>query len=169
MPFHPTPVSERVSLIYANRGALERDGHTVVLSQESGKTIIPIGVTAVLMIGPGVSVSHAAVALCAKEGALILWVGENGVRVYAAGDPRGRSEAVVRQAVLHADPAQRLHIARKVFKGMFGEDAPKGRSIEQLRGIEGAKVKRWYETTAQEYGISWSGRTHSMLGTVKAM
>jgi CRISPR-associated protein Cas1 len=42
-----------------------------------------------LMLEPGTRVSHAAVALAARAGTLLIWVGEAGVRLYAAGQPGG--------------------------------------------------------------------------------
>ncbi|MGB6492285.1 MAG: hypothetical protein WBF00_01345, partial [Methylocella sp.] len=50
---------------------------------------------------------------------------------------------------------RRLKVVRKMYAIRFGEPAPERRSIEQLRGIEGARVKRLYELQAQENGISW--------------
>ena len=84
---HPVPVSERLSIVYVDRGTLTRDGHALVLDQGNTSVIVPVGITGLILVGPGVSVAHGAVALCAAEGAVLMWVGENGVRLYAAGDP----------------------------------------------------------------------------------
>jgi len=54
--------------------------------------------------------------------------------------------------------AKRLAAARRVFKLMFQEDAPSNRSIEQLRGIEGSKVRELYGALARKNGIQWHGR-----------
>ena len=42
----------------------------------------------------------------------------------------------------------------------FGELAPQRRSVEQLRGIEGARVKRTYEVLAKQHGVRWRGRRY---------
>jgi CRISPR-associated protein Cas1 len=42
----------------------------------------------------------------------------------------------------------------------FGEAAPERRSIDQLRGIEGARVKRLYELFAQQNGVVWRRRDY---------
>jgi CRISP-associated protein Cas1 len=42
------------------------------------RTHIPIGGFACLMLEPGTRVSHAAVALAARAGTLLVWVGEAG-------------------------------------------------------------------------------------------
>ena len=42
----------------------------------------------------------------------------------------------------------------------FGEEPPARRSVEQLRGIEGARVRRSYQLMAQQFGVQWSGRDY---------
>ena len=42
----------------------------------------------------------------------------------------------------------------------FGEPAPQRRSVDQLRGIEGARVKRLYQLLAQQYGVNWKRRKY---------
>ena len=42
----------------------------------------------------------------------------------------------------------------------FKEEPPARRSVEQLRGIEGARVKKMYELLARQYRVSWSRRNY---------
>jgi len=50
-------------------------------------------------------VSHAAVVLAARVGCLLMWVGEQGVRIYSAGRPGGaRSDRLLYQANRVLDP-----------------------------------------------------------------
>ena len=49
----------------------------------------------------------------------------------------------------------RLKVVRKMFALRFGEPAPERRSVDQLRGIEGARVRKLYELLAQQHGVSW--------------
>jgi len=44
----------------------------------------------------------------------------------------------------------------------FGEDAPARRSVEQLRGIEGARVREMYKRLAAKYGIVWRARNYDV-------
>jgi CRISP-associated protein Cas1 len=158
---YPIPQSERISIIYLERCTLERDGHSLVSIEGKHQTIIPVAKTSVLMLGPGTSVTHAAVALAALEGCQLLWTGDGGVRLYSSGNPRANSEALVRQSVLFSDPSSRLAVARKIFKCMFDEDAPDRRSIDQLRGMEGFRVKTILQNLAAQFGIVWEGRQHN--------
>lgn len=157
--FLTLPISSRYSFLYAEYGSLEVEGHAVVLQQGEHITHFPIGASCAILIMPGTQVSHAAVKVCAQEDCLLLWVGENGVRLYASGNPGRNSDAVLRQASLFLDPSKRLAVARRIFKLMFNEEAPQGRSIDQLRGIEGSRVKEIYPNIASQHGLIWKGRT----------
>jgi CRISPR-associated protein Cas1 len=65
------------------------------------------------------------------------------------------------QAKLALDEGLRLKVVRKMYAIRFGEEPPERRSVEQLRGIEGARVKRTYQLLAQRFGIKWSGRDYN--------
>jgi len=111
------------------------------------------------MLEPGTRVSHAASSLAGRVGCLVVWVGEAGVRLYSAGQPGGaRSDKLLYQAKLALDDSARLKVVRRMFDMRFGEDAPARRSIDQLRGIEGARVKRMYQNFARQYGVKWNAR-----------
>jgi CRISPR-associated protein Cas1 len=155
---HPVAIQDRISVVYVDRGVLERDGHALVIRQGLSDTIIPVGVCSAVLIGPGVSITHAAIALCAKERTLLLWVGEDGVRLYAAANPRSDATNLLRQSAAHIDERRRLLVARAVFHEMFGQPAPERRSIEQLRGIEGSRVRQIYTKEALRVGLAWNGR-----------
>jgi CRISP-associated protein Cas1 len=65
-----------------------------------------MGGLACLMLQPGTRTSHAAVALAARAGTLLIWVGEAGVRLYAAGQPGGaRADWLLLQARLSRFPS----------------------------------------------------------------
>jgi CRISPR-associated endoribonuclease Cas2 subtype I-E len=77
------------------------DGAFVVVDITGVRTHIPIGTVACLMLEPGTRVSHNAVVLAARVGCLLVWIGEAGVRMYAAGQPGGaRADRLLYQAKL---------------------------------------------------------------------
>jgi CRISPR-associated protein Cas1 len=47
-----------------------------------------------------------------------------------------------------------------MYELRFGEAAPTRRSIDQLRGIEGARVREMYKMMAAQHGIVWRGRDY---------
>lgn len=161
-PPKPIPLKERAAILFVERAKIDvKDGAFVAIDAEGTRTHIPIGGLACLMLEPGVRISHAAVSLAARTGTLITWVGEAGVRFYAAGQPGGaRSDRLLWQAKLALDNDARLKVVRKMYAMRFGEEAPSRRSIEQLRGIEGARVRRSYQLLAKQHGVDWKGRKY---------
>jgi CRISP-associated protein Cas1 len=158
----PIPIKERVSVVFVEYGQIDvLDGAFVVVDKEGVRTHIPVGSVACIMLEPGTRVSHAAVVLAARVGCLLVWVGEAGVRLYAAGQPGGaRSDRLLYQARLALDDDARLKVVRKMYALRFGEEAPSRRSIEQLRGIEGARVRKLYQLFARQYGVEWKERSY---------
>ncbi len=161
-PLRPIPIKERLSILYIERGHLDvLDGAFVVMDKRGVRTQIPIGGVACLMLEPGTRVSHTACALAARVGTLLVWVGEAGVRLYSAGQPGGaRADRLLYQAKLALDEDLRLKVVRKMYTLRFGEEPPQRRSVEQLRGIEGARVREMYKQIAKQYGVQWKGREY---------
>jgi CRISPR-associated protein Cas1 len=161
-PPRPIPLKDRSSIIFIEKGNVDvLDGAFVVVDKNGIRTHIPIGGLACLMLEPGARISHAAVALASRAGTLIVWVGEAGVRLYAAGQPGGaRSDRLLYQARLALDEDARLKVVRKMFAMRFGEPAPDRRSVDQLRGIVGARVRKLYELIAKRHDVAWTRRDY---------
>lgn len=159
-PPRPIPIRERNSILFVEKGQLDvLDGAFVMVDATGIRTHIPIGGVVCLMLEPGTRVSHTAVALAARAGTLLIWVGEAGVRLYAAGQPGGaRADRLLLQARLALDDEARLRVVRKMYALRFGEEPPARRSIDQLRGIEGVRVRETYKLLAQRHGATWDGR-----------
>lgn len=150
-------------MLFLEYGELDvLDGAFVLIDKTGVRTQIPVGSIACLLLQPGTRVSHAAVVLAARVGCLLVWVGEGGVRLYAAGQPGGaRADRLLYQAKLALDPDARLKVVRHMYKIRFGDEPPQRRSIEQLRGIEGARVRSMYQMLAAKYGVKWDGRDYN--------
>lgn len=161
-PLRPITIKERSSLVFLERGELDViDGAFVLVDKNGVRTQIPIGAVACLMLEPGIRVSHAAVTLAARVGCLLVWIGEAGVRLYAAGQPGGaRSDRLLYQARLALDESARLKVVRKMYELRFGGPVPEHHSVEQLRGVEGARVREMYHQIARKYGLEWTGRRY---------
>lgn len=149
-------------MIFIERGEIDvLDGAFVVVDVTGVRTHIPIGGVACIMLEPGTRVSHRAAALAARVGTLLVWVGEAGVRLYSSGQPGGaRADRLLYQARLALDENLRLKVVRKMYAMRFGEEPPARRSVDQLRGIEGARVRRTYQLLAKQYGVTWTGRDY---------
>lgn len=161
-PPSPIPLKDRASIVFVEKGQLDViDGAFVLVDAVGVRTVIPVGGLAAIMLEPGTRASHAAVALAASAGTLLIWTGEAGVRLYAAGQPGGaRSDKLLWQCRLALDPDARLRIVRKMFQVRFGESAPERRSVDQLRGIEGVRVREIYRGLARQFGVEWRRRDY---------
>lgn len=161
-PPRPIPLKDRASMVFVERAQLDvADGAFVAVNADGTRTHIPVGGLACLMLEPGARISHSAVALAARTGTLVTWVGEGGVRLYSAGQPGGaRADRLLWQARLALDDAARLRVVRKMYALRFGEAAPSRRSIDQLRGIEGVRVRETYAELARQYGVDWKRRAY---------
>lgn len=163
IPLKPIPIKDRNSMIFIGKGRIDvRDGAFVVIDEVNGERMhIPVGSVVCIMLEPGTRISHAAVKLAAATGTLLIWVGEAGVRLYSVGQPGGaRSDKLLYQAKLALDDELRLKVVRKMFEIRFKEAAPQRRSVDQLRGIEGARVRATYKLLAKQYGVEWNGRKY---------
>ena len=158
----PLPLKERISVVSVERGQVDViDGAFVVVDVNGIREQIPIGAVACVMLEPGTRISHAAVRLAALVGTLLTWTGEGGVRLYSSGQPGGaRSDRLLWQAKLALDDTARLKVVRKMYELRFKEKPPERRSVEQLRGIEGARVRSLYGLLAKRFGVSWKGRSY---------
>lgn len=161
-PPRPIPIKDRSSIVFVEKGQIDvLDGAFVVIDVRGVRTHIPVGGFVCIMLEPGTQISHAAVALAARAGTLLVWVGEAGVRLYASGQPGGaRADRLLWQARLALDEVARLKVVRRMFELRFQEPAPERRSVDQLRGIEGARVRRMYELLANQHGVRWNRRAY---------
>lgn len=150
--------------MFVEKGQLDvLDGAFVVVDKNGVRTHIPVGGVACLMLEIGTRISHAAVRLAAQVGTLLVWIGEGGVRLYSAGQPGGaRSDRLLYQAKLALDDDARLKVVREMYRRRFGEEPPDRRSVEQLRGIEGARVRKMYQLLAQRHGVTWRHRNYDV-------
>lgn len=156
----PITIKERFSLLFLEKGELDViDGAFVLVDKNGVRTQIPVGGIACLMLEPGSRVSHAAAVLAAQVGCLLIWVGEAGVRLYSAGQPGGaRADRLLYQAQLALNEEARRKVVRKMYEMRFNEKLSESYSVEQMRGIEGSRVKKLYEILAKRAGIKWNGR-----------
>lgn len=163
-PPKPIPIKDRLSVLFVEKGQIDViDGAFVVVDKTGVRTQVPVGGVSCLMLEPGTRVSHAAVVLASRVGCLLVWVGEAGVRLYASGQPGGaRADRLLYQARLALDDTARLKVVRKMYEMRFKEKPPEKRSIQQLRGIEGARVRKMYELLAKQYKIPWKRRNYDV-------
>ena len=152
---------DSISTLYLDRGRLTQTKNGVVFENELGKVAVPVAQLGALLLGPGTTVTHRAVHTTARSGCSILWVGEEGVRFYAQGLGETRKAyALQEQARLASDPVLRMQVVERMYRMRFGEPLPEGITLDEVRGHEGARVRRAYRELAERYGVEWSGRRY---------
>ncbi len=87
------------SYLYVEKCRIDRQDKAIAVWDKTGVTAVPCANLGLLMLGPGVSITHSAMATLARNGCDVLWCGEHGVRCYAFGTGETRSSALLmRQA-----------------------------------------------------------------------
>jgi CRISPR-associated protein Cas1 len=149
------------SYLYVEHCRIDRDARAVAIHDAAGEVPVPCASLALLMLGPGVSVTHAAVMTLADNGCLVVWCGEEGVRFYAAGLGETRSAGnLLHQARLWADPEAHAEVVGRMYRLRFAEPLPGGLSLRQIRGREGIRVREAYAKASRETGVPWAGRNY---------
>lgn len=155
-------VRDSISFLYVEHCRIEQDAKAIAVFDEEGKTSIPCANLTTLLVGPGSSITHAAVKTLAESGCLVMWSGEGAVRFYAAGMGETRSSRhLMRQAFLSSVPLLRLRVVRRMYERRFGETLPAELTLQQIRGREGVRVRTAYSTASSKYGVEWSGRSYN--------
>ncbi|MBX5446885.1 type I-E CRISPR-associated endonuclease Cas1e [Sphaerobacter sp.] len=161
MDLHILPkVRDSWSYLYVEHARIEQEAKAIAIHDATGMVPVPCASLGILMLGPGTSISHAAIRTLAENGCLVLWTGEEGVRFYAQGLGETRSAGnLMRQARLWADPALRLRVVFRMYQMRFAEPLPPDLTLQQIRGMEGARVRDAYARASRETGVPWRGRS----------
>jgi len=159
------PHADRHGLLWLDRGRLEVENGclrfvTAGGALDPGDYQVPHQSVSLVLLGPGSSVTHDALRLLAAHGCALAAIGDGGVRFYTAPPLLPDWSVLARKQVeLWANSKTRLAVARKMYSIRFGEIV-RARTLDMLRGMEGARLKRTYELTAQRFGVPWHGRRY---------
>ncbi len=155
-------IRDGLSFVYLEHGKIERTQHAVeFFDANGGRTLVPTAALAVLMLGPGTTITHDAIKVLAENGSLVTWCGEQGVRFYAQGLGETRKAYhLLKQAERASDPMKRIQVVLRMYHYRFGETLHPELSLEQIRGLEGVRVREAYAAASREYGVEWNGRKY---------
>jgi CRISPR-associated protein Cas1 len=152
---------DRISFIYLERCLVHRDSNAITARDERGVVHIPAATIGALLLGPGTKVTHQAITLLAASGSTAVWVGEQGVRYYAHGRSLASSTRLLEaQAALVSNRSSRLRVARAMYAMRFPGEDTSSLTMQQLRGREGARVRRCYRQHAKRTGVTWTSRNY---------
>lgn len=159
---HQLPkLSDSMSYLYVEHCIIEQNALAVEQIDKRGRTMIPAANLTVLMLGPGTSITHAAIKSLADNGCGIIWVGQDATHFYAQGSGETRqSKHLLHQARLVSDPALRLAVCQRMYRKRFEGELDSAVTIQELRGKEGARVRMAYEKASILYKVPWDGRNY---------
>jgi len=153
-------VKDKYPFIYLERGRLEIDDASAKWIDSTGNVVrLPIATLNCLLLGPGTSVTHEAVKVTAAANCGICWVGEDSLLFYAAGQtPSSDTRNLRHQIELSAVAENSIQVARNMFSKRFPTADLQGKTLQEMMGMEGYRVRQLYEEKAEQYGVGWQGR-----------
>jgi CRISPR-associated protein Cas1 len=157
---HQLPkLRDSLSYLYVEHAILDKKQQAIEFIKKDGRTLIPTANLSVLMLGPGTSITHAAITTLARSGTSVLWLGEDATRFYAQGLGETRKgQRLLHQAALVSNPAKRQQVVLNMYRHRFHYDLPPDLTLPQIRGNEGVRVRQAYAQASKKYGVPWYGR-----------
>jgi len=155
-------VSSKYPFIYLERGRLEIDDSSVKWIDSNNNVVrLPIATLNCLLLGPGTTITHEAVKIVAAANCAVCWVGEDSLLFYAVGQTTtSNTRNFHRQMLLSADEKKSLEVVRRMYARRFPKAELAGKSLKEMMGMEGYRVRELYQQKAQEYKIGWKGRSY---------
>lgn len=158
-------VRDSLSYLYVEHCRVDQEAKAIALHDADGKTPVPCASLTSLILGPGTSITHAAVRTLADNGCLVLWSGEGAVRFYAQGMGETRSSRnLLRQSKLYSNSRTHLQVVFRLYEMRFDEHLAPGLTLQQVRGKEGIRVRETYAQASRDTGVPWNGRSYKRDG-----
>ncbi len=154
-------IRDSLTYLYVEHATIDRHENSIALWDKEGCTPAPASSLCVLMLGPGTRITQAAITMLADNNCLTVWCGEENVRFYAWGTGGTRSAApLLHQARMVSNETLRLEVVRRMYRMRFEGDLDPALTVEQLRGMEGARVRETYKKFSNDTGVAWEGRSY---------
>lgn len=160
-------IKDRWTPIYLQHGRVEVDNYSIKFISSEGITLdIPCAMVSTIILGPGTTITHAAIVICSKSNTPIVWVGEDGLYFYSFGVTVNEScKTSILHSKLFSDPVNKLNVAKKMFSYRFPNEDISSSTLESLMGVEGYRVRNQYKQLAEKYEITWAFRnTNGIYG-----
>ena len=153
-------VKDKYPFIYLERGRLEIDDSSIKwIDSEANVVPLPVATLNTLLLGPGTTVTHDAIKTAVAANCSVCWVGEDTLLFYAAGFlTTADTRNLKMQIELSAYPDKSVEVARRMFARRFPDAELAGKSLKEMMGMEGHRIRSLYQEKAKEYGVGWKGR-----------
>lgn len=158
---HQVRLEDRVSFLYLERCSVRQDKTGVVAysgaeeGQRKQRIQIPVSGIAVLHLGPGTSISAAAMTSCTRAGATVIFTGGGGVPAYSRTVPLTNSARwALAQAKLVSSETNQRKAAVILYRRQLGLELDADEtSSAVMRGLEGRAMKLKYKELARKHAI----------------
>ena len=152
---------DSLSYLYVEHARIEQNDKAIAVQDAEGLTPVPAASLALLMLGPGTSITHAAIKAIADNNCTVVWSGDEGLRFYAVGAGGTRGTAgLLKQARLLSHPRSRLAVVRRMYQKRFPGGLDENLTLQQVRGMEGIRVREAYAAASKATGVTWTGRNY---------
>lgn len=160
---HQVRLEDRVSFLYLEYCVIRQDKTGVIAyggetdqGKIAGKRVqLPVSGLAVLMLGPGTSITQPAITSCTRAGTTVMFTGGGGVPAYSHATPLTSSARwAIAQARLVAQEKHQRAAALVLYKKQLGIEHMPGGTIATMRGLEGRTIRNLYRDTAKKYKIT---------------
>ena len=154
-------IKDKYPFLYLEHGRLEIDDSSIKWIDATNNVVpLPVATLNALLLGPGTTVTHDAVRTAAAANCAICWVGADSLLFYSAGFlPTADTRNLKKQIELSADPKKSIEVARRMFARRFPDADLTGKTLQELMGMEGNRVRALYQVKAEQYQVGWKGRS----------
>lgn len=154
-------LSDSISYLYIEKAVIEQEAASITAFRKGERIPIPVAAIGVLFLGPGTKITHAAVRTASDCGCMLIWCGEGASRFYASGMGETRSAAnLLNQAKRCMDEKQHMKVVRRMYEIRFPNISCEGKTLQQIRGMEGIRVREAYKLWSKTTGIKWNKRSY---------
>lgn len=159
---HELPkLRDSISYLYFEHAIIEQSDSSIVVITKDGRIPVPIASVTCILLGPGTNITHAAIKAMSENGCSVIWCGESAGRFYAYGTGETRSaENLILQAKLCMDPDSHMAVVRNMYSIRFPNVPTEGLTLQQIRGLEGVRVRQTYQMEAKRCGVQWKKRKY---------
>lgn len=159
---HDLPqIKDRLTFLYLEKCRISREDSALKAENKDGYVLIPAGMYLVLILGPGVALTHRAAELLGHAGTAIVWTGDTAIKFYGYGKSLAEnSRLLINQARIVSYPKLHIEAVKKLYGLRYPDEDLTSLTLQQLRGKEGARMRKTYAENAKKYGVEWTGRTY---------
>lgn len=161
-------VKDRQPFFYIEHARVEVDGDCLIFHQLNPDTrtpeIIPFPIATyqAIFFGPGISITHRALALIARSSTLAIFTGQDLSVYYGCAAVSTRSSSnLQKQIAFFADPEKKIEIARRMYQYRFPKTKITYKGLQAYLGMEGSRMTGAYKKEAARTGVTWTRREYN--------